>query len=1425
MRKNPVGQKALSLLLSFALVFGVFSLNTAGAFAAQSSSPTKLYLDSGNIVITDSGYFVGGGTKQNTPVGGYFITQSNDTTPNTISVTGSGICTQDITIQSVNINISGTPNACAFSIAKGARVNLTLEGQNMLKSGQTCAGLEVPGDSSAPEDPAKNASLTITADSTGMLTATGGEFGAGIGGNKNGTCGSITINGGTITATASGSGGAGIGGGAYSNGNNIMINGGTVTAIGRDGGAGIGGGGYGTGGTITVTGGIIMATGRGGGAGIGGGDYSDFNNIMISGGTVTANSITGGAGIGGGSGGRGGNIQISGGTVTANGGDSAAGIGGGFDGAGGVVNIFGEDTQVTAKGLSHGKDIGSGDGGTDGGSLAVSNGATVALLGSGTTNASAPTGVPMYANCQIITNGSETAYDTSGAAKSLSPALLTSTLTAKPAAGGAMELTASVSPAEAGTFTFAYCGAKDSGIIIRDVPIVNGAASTTWTNPPVHGLTVITAKYKASGYDALKATYSYNPDYNPDGAIDLSTVHSDGYGYTYVGTGHIITLMNSGTYTFTGSTRGTTANKIVVQTGVSADVTLRDANIDASTIDACPFSIEANASVNLTLTGTNTLQGGTNYAALGVPAGACLTVTEQSSGTLDAAVHSNSTTLGAGIGGCGHGTGTIIINGGRITANGRNIYNGYGAGIGGGAGDAGGSITINGGTVTATSCYGAGIGGGGSNYTGGAGGIITINRGTVTAQSVFGAGIGGGDGDDTGGAGGTVIINGGKITADGSNGSNGGISAGIGGGYGGNTGGAGGTVTVNGGFVTAKHGSNSRDIGGGTSGVTNHVCGGGAVGADGTNAFQGGSIAAGSVSPQPVVSTGSFTKVYKTSAQIPGVSAETPVTCTANGHSFSTQSDAQGFLYVWLPESAAASYSILNESTAISYLAKGTVNPAASVNPLSVFCTDTGLNGMTVRGQPAVFSGTDTYSCSFGNSVAALVKSDFVPTFHGMGDTWKLFGDSSCTQELSSLPLNAGENTAYLKVTAQDGTTSKTYQLQITRGTSSNANLAGLSVKANGENVPLSPAFGADILNYTANVGSGVSELTVTPAVSEPSAAFAVNGKTPAVGQTSVNITLNEAGQTTPISVKVTAQDGTTMKIYTLNIVRAASSTPIPTPSNSSGGSSHGTTTPSLPASLTDTPTNTTIDLSGAAFPAWVTGVSLSVLPEAAGNAPSAPGNAGIPSDPQGAAVYHLAITQTGLNLIGSPFVYNIKLLDQNGNPITSFTGSVTVKVAIPAGIHGTPHIFRYEESTGAFTDMKAAVENGFLVFATDHFSYYVIAGTGDSITLDTSSYSLSAGGQYQIGVRLTGGKAATVKVCSTNDKVAAVTELKNGNVQVIGARVGKPVKPGSSLGTAYIMFDVYDHKNHLLSHASVKIDVKTGIRPRGDSARQIGIF
>ena len=175
---------------------------------------------------------------------------------------------------------------------------------------------------------------------TGVLNATSDvDYATGIGDDGNlETCGSITINGGTVNATG-GLDAAAIGGGLET-GANVTINGGTVNAHGGDYAAGIGGVmGYNdapsvvTGGTIAINGGTVNATGGMAAAGIGGGLYAAGGVITITGGEVTATGVMGGAGIGGGYFSHGGTITISGGTVSATGGEFSAyadGIGDGL---------------------------------------------------------------------------------------------------------------------------------------------------------------------------------------------------------------------------------------------------------------------------------------------------------------------------------------------------------------------------------------------------------------------------------------------------------------------------------------------------------------------------------------------------------------------------------------------------------------------------------------------------------------------------------------------------------------------------------------------------------------------------------------------------------------------------------------------------------------------------------------------------------------------------------------------------------------------------------------------------------------------------------------------------------------------------------------------------------------------------------------
>ena len=235
-------------------------------------------------------------------------------------------------------------------------------------------------------------SLTIYGQSegNGELTATAPAesniYHAAIGGSTNvqiwevNYCGSVTINGGDVTATG-GDASSGIGGGPVSGGK-IVINGGTVTATGGNNAAGIGGGMQGNGGSVTINGGEVTATGGNQAAGIGSGTMGGRIQIQINGGTVNATGGSQGAGIGDGMEcSNDGSITITGGTVTATGGYQGTGIGGGAKTPGGKITISGG--TVTANGADGASGIGHGGLGATGGEITISGGTVTATGGSG----------------------------------------------------------------------------------------------------------------------------------------------------------------------------------------------------------------------------------------------------------------------------------------------------------------------------------------------------------------------------------------------------------------------------------------------------------------------------------------------------------------------------------------------------------------------------------------------------------------------------------------------------------------------------------------------------------------------------------------------------------------------------------------------------------------------------------------------------------------------------------------------------------------------------------------------------------------------------------------------------------------------------------------------------------------------------------
>ena len=173
------------------------SSDTLDVSALETRSITFGYGYSDYVVIdSDNVDEFNGKTLTGTTTNGIFI--SNNTTVN-------------LTIEDLNITKSQDISSC-ISVGYGATLNLTVKGDNTLKAaGWGGAGIEVMGQTKA--------TLRITADSTGTLTAKGGYGealhgsygGAGIGGMARITSdikqvyvGNIIIEGGTINAAGVG---------------------------------------------------------------------------------------------------------------------------------------------------------------------------------------------------------------------------------------------------------------------------------------------------------------------------------------------------------------------------------------------------------------------------------------------------------------------------------------------------------------------------------------------------------------------------------------------------------------------------------------------------------------------------------------------------------------------------------------------------------------------------------------------------------------------------------------------------------------------------------------------------------------------------------------------------------------------------------------------------------------------------------------------------------------------------------------------------------------------------------------------------------------------------------------------------------------------------------------------------------------------
>ena len=199
--------------------------------------------------------------------------------------------------------------------------------------------------------------------------------------------------------------------------------------------------------------------------------------------------------------------------------------------------------------------------------------------------------------------------------------------------------------------------------------------------------------------------------------------------------------------------------------------------------------------------------------------------------------------------------------------------------------------------------------------------------------------------------------------------------------------------------------------------------------------------------------------------------------------------------------------------------------------------TDATLSALTLSGVDfGTFDSTTTsYTAQVANGVA---QTTVTPTVNHSGASYviKLGGVADAD---GVIDLSVGSNVVTVVVTAEDGQTTRTYTVTVTRASSSSVSPPPQrSTDATLSALTLSGVdfgtFAPGTTSYTAQVANSVSQTTVTPTVNDSGASYVIKlgGVEDADGEISLEVGSNV------ITVEVTAEDGSAIQTYTVTVTR-----------------------------------------------------------------------------------------------------------------------------------------------------------------------------------------------------------------------------------------------------------------------------------------------
>ena len=193
--------------------------------------------------------------------------------------------------------------------------------------------------------------------------------------------------------------------------------------------------------------------------------------------------------------------------------------------------------------------------------------------------------------------------------------------------------------------------------------------------------------------------------------------------------------------------------------------------------------------------------------------------------------------------------------------------------------------------------------------------------------------------------------------------------------------------------------------------------------------------------------------------------------------------------------------------------------------------TDATLSALTLSGINfgTFASGTTSYTAQAANSVSQTTIS---PTANHFGASY-VIKLSGVTDADGVIGLSVGSNIVTIEATAEDGSTTRTYTITVTRAEppSTDATLSALTLGG----VDFG-TFDSTTTSYTAQVANSVSQTTVMPTVNDSGASHVIKlgGVTDADGAVALSVGDNV------ITVEVTAEDTTTTRTYTVTVTRAS---------------------------------------------------------------------------------------------------------------------------------------------------------------------------------------------------------------------------------------------------------------------------------------------